>query len=81
LAQLLGAPAFYDEIDQHPIPVEREVVAMPANALGVLDLYLWLVWKTWSLSGGAVGQLAGDSHGDPETKCLQTSSIPKRAQS
>ena len=38
--------AFYDEIDQHRIPVEREVVALLANAPGVLDLYVWLVWKT-----------------------------------
>ncbi|MGD0125408.1 MAG: replication protein RepA [Terriglobia bacterium] len=42
--------AFYNEIDQHRIPVEREVVAALANAPGVLDLYLWLVWKTWSLN-------------------------------
>jgi hypothetical protein len=42
--------AFYDEIDQHRIPLEREVVAALANAPGVLDLYLWLVWKTWSLN-------------------------------
>jgi hypothetical protein len=42
--------AFYDEIDQHRIPVELEVVAALANAPGVLDLYLWLVWKTWSLN-------------------------------
>ncbi|MGH9453194.1 MAG: replication protein RepA [Terriglobia bacterium] len=46
--------AFYEEIDKHPIPVGREAVAMLANAPGVLDLYLWLVWKTWSLSGTAV---------------------------
>jgi len=46
--------AFYEEIDQHRIPVEREVVAALANAPGVLDLYLWLVRKTWSLNGNAV---------------------------
>jgi len=35
---------FYDEINVHRIPVEREVVAALANAPGVLDLYhLWLV--------------------------------------
>ena len=34
--------AFYDEIDQHRIPVEREVVALLANAPGGLDLYVWL---------------------------------------
>lgn len=31
--------AFYDEIDQHRIPAEREVVAALANAPGVLDLF------------------------------------------
>jgi len=45
--------AFYDEIDQHRIPVEREVVALLANAPGVLDLYLWLVWRT-TLNGQSV---------------------------
>jgi len=46
--------AFYAEIDQHRIPVEREVVALLANAPGVLDLYVWLVWKTWTLNGHSV---------------------------
>ena len=45
---------FYEEINAHRIPVEREVVAALANAQGVLDLYLWLVWKTWSLNGHSV---------------------------
>jgi hypothetical protein len=45
---------FYEEIDKHRIPLEREVVALLANAPGVLDLYLWLVWKTWSLKGSAM---------------------------
>src|SRR5499427_7464300 len=51
---ILLSEAFYEEIDQHRIPVEREVVAALANAPGVLDLYLWLVWKTWSLNRSAV---------------------------
>ena len=46
--------AFYEEINAHRIPVEREVVAALANAPGLLDLYLWLVWKTWSLNGHSV---------------------------
>lgn len=50
---IILSEAFYDEIDKHPIPVEREVAAMLANAPGVLDLYLWLAWKTWSLNGRA----------------------------
>lgn len=51
---IILSEAFYDEIDKHPIPVEREVAAMLANAPGVLDLYLWLAWKTWSLNDSAV---------------------------
>lgn len=41
--------AFYDEISEHRIPVEREVVVALANAPGVLDFYVWLVRKSWSL--------------------------------
>ena len=43
--------AFYDEIDQHRIPVERAVVSAPAHAPGLLDLYVWLVWKSWAVNG------------------------------
>jgi hypothetical protein len=43
--------AFYDEIDQHRIPVEREAVAALANAPGLLDFYLWVVWKSWTVHG------------------------------
>jgi len=45
--------AFYEEISQHRIPVEREVVAALANAPGALDFYIWLVWKSWSVRGRA----------------------------
>jgi len=27
-------------------------VAALANAPGILDLYVWLVWRTWSLEAG-----------------------------
>jgi hypothetical protein len=65
--------AFYDEIDQRRIPVEREVVAALANAPGVLDLSLWLVWRTWSLNkqtariplftiGGLANQLGSEGY-------------------
>ncbi|MFZ0961682.1 MAG: replication protein RepA [Terriglobia bacterium] len=43
--------AFYNEIDNHRIPVERNVVAALAHAPGVLDFYLWLVWKSWAVKG------------------------------
>lgn len=44
--------AFYSEIDRHRIPVEREVVSSLAHAPGILDFYLWLAWKSWTLNGG-----------------------------
>jgi len=48
--------AFYREIDAHRIPVEREIVAALAHAPGVLDLYIWLVWKNWT-NHGAVARI------------------------
>jgi hypothetical protein len=44
--------AFYKEIDEHRIPVEREVIAALAHAPGLLDFYVWVVWKSWTLNGG-----------------------------
>ncbi len=41
--------AFYLEICEHPIPVEREVVAALAHAPGLLDFYVWITWKSWTL--------------------------------
>jgi hypothetical protein len=35
--------SFYEEVNQHPIPVERQVVAGLANAPGLLDFYVWIV--------------------------------------
>jgi hypothetical protein len=42
---------FYREIDEHRIPVERDVVAALAHAPGLLDFYIWLVWKSWTVNG------------------------------
>ena len=42
--------AFYREINEHRIPIEREVVAALAHAPGVLDFYVWLVWKSWAVN-------------------------------
>jgi len=44
--------AFHNEIDRHKIPIERRVVAALANAPSILDLYVWLVWRSWSLEAG-----------------------------
>jgi hypothetical protein len=42
---------FYSEIERHRIPVEEHVLAALAHAPGVLDFYLWLVWKSWTING------------------------------
>ena len=42
---------FYQEIIAHPIPVEREVVAALAHAPGLLDFYVWISWKSWTVNG------------------------------
>jgi hypothetical protein len=42
---------FYREIGEHPIPVEREVIAALAHAPGLLDFYVWIAWKSWTLNG------------------------------
>jgi hypothetical protein len=42
--------SFDREIDEHRIPVERHVVAALAHSPGVLDLYLWIGWKSWTVN-------------------------------
>lgn len=49
--EIVLSEAFFCEIDEHRIPVEREVVAAMAHAPGVLDFYMWLVWKSWTVNG------------------------------
>ena len=49
--------AFHHEIDRHKIPIERRVVAALANAPGTLDMYIWLVWRSWSLEAGQRGRV------------------------
>lgn len=51
---IILSDAFFQECNEHRIPVEREVVAALANAPGLLDFYVWLVWKSWSLRGHTV---------------------------
>jgi len=43
--------AFYRELAEHPIPVERDGVAALAHAPGLLDFYIWMTWKTWTVNG------------------------------
>ncbi len=68
--------SFYAEICQHPIPVEREAVALLANAPGALDFYIWLAWKSWTVrnevarvplfgKGGLSSQLGSGDYSSP----------------
>jgi Plasmid encoded RepA protein len=43
--------AFQHEISEHPIPVERQVIAARAHAPGLLDFYVWAAWKSWAVRG------------------------------
>jgi hypothetical protein len=65
--------SFYAEISEHPIPVEREAVALLANAPGALDFYVWLAWRSWAVktevvrvplfgSGGLTSQLGAGEY-------------------
>jgi hypothetical protein len=67
--------AFYTEIDQHRVPMEREIVIALANSPGVLDFYVWIAWRSWVLKsatvrvpifaeGGLKEQLGCQIHGD-----------------
>jgi hypothetical protein len=39
------APVFWEELRNHPTPVDTEVVRALANNPGCLDLYTWLTWR------------------------------------
>lgn len=42
---------FWREIQEHPIPVDLNVVRALADSPGNLDLYVWLVWRCWTAKG------------------------------
>jgi hypothetical protein len=39
---------FWNEIQGHPFPVDLNVVRAIADSPGNLDLYIWLVWRSWT---------------------------------
>jgi len=39
---------FWNEIQGHPIPVDLNIVRALADSPGNLDLYIWLVWRSWT---------------------------------
>lgn len=42
---------FWEELKNHPIPVDTEVVRMLAHNPGCLDLYTWLSWRCYKAKG------------------------------
>ena len=43
--------AFWEELKNHPIPVDTEVIRMLAHNAGCLDLYTWLSWRCYKAKG------------------------------
>lgn len=41
---------FWKEIQEHPIPVDLNVVRALADSPGNLDFYMWLAWRCWTAS-------------------------------
>jgi hypothetical protein len=50
---------FWNEIQEHPIPVDLTIVKALADSPGHLDLYVWLVWRCWTAKGPATVPLFG----------------------
>jgi len=46
--------AFWKEIQNHPIPIERTVVTALAGSPGCLDLYMWLNWRCRKIQVGSM---------------------------
>jgi hypothetical protein len=47
------SPAFWQEFQEHPIPVDAEVVRLLARNPGCLDTYTWLTWRCPSSQGAS----------------------------
>lgn len=50
---------FWREIQEHPIPVDLNIVKALADSPGNLDLYVWLVWRCWTAKAPASIPLCG----------------------
>ena len=46
--RILLSEYFWNELKQHPMPIELEVVRAFANSPALLDFYMWLVWRCWT---------------------------------
>jgi hypothetical protein len=63
--------AFWEELRAHPIPVCKQVVCALASSPACLDLYLWLLWRSFG-----VRQTQRIPVGGPSGLSVQLGSVP-----
>src|SRR5262249_32664762 len=66
---------FWNELAQHPVPIDGDVVRALANAPGALDFFMWLSWRSHGLAAltriplvsefGLTGQLGSFEYSRP----------------
>ena len=71
------SPEFWRELQQHPIPVDAEVVRLLARNAGCLDLYTWLTWRCYQAKGSERVPLFG-SYGLANQLGVQTFSRERK---
>jgi hypothetical protein len=52
---------FWNEVQQHPIPVDMEMVRALAHAPGALDFACWLIWRCYTAKQEQLIPLFGDT--------------------
>jgi hypothetical protein len=52
---------FYHEISEHPIPTDLEAVRVLSDSPAVLDLFMWLSYRCFSVKGEEAVPLSGGS--------------------
>lgn len=45
--QVVLSEAFWNELQEHPIPIDIYAVRALTDSPGALDFYCWLVWRSW----------------------------------
>jgi Plasmid encoded RepA protein len=53
--------SFWNEVKQHPIPVDMALVRALAHAPGALDFACWLIWRCWTAKQEQLIPLFGES--------------------
>ena len=48
---------FFDEVIEHPIPVDMTVVRSLKDSPSDLDFYLWVSWRAWTITPGSIASI------------------------